>query len=138
MIKVTYYEIDTGRILGSAICTEEDAINNKPENCEIFEGLVDNEFVYIQDNEIVHMPEKPGPYYQFDFILKEWINKETIDITEGLVKDKRNQLLIESDWTQLPDVSIENKQIWAVYRQELRDLTLQPNYPYNIIWPTPP
>ncbi len=37
---------------------------------------------------------------------------------------KRNRLLAEYDWTQLPDValSIEEVGIWKKYRQELRDL----------------
>lgn len=33
----------------------------------------------------------------------------------------RNQLLSESDWTQLPDAPV-NKEAWALYRQSLRDL----------------
>ena len=32
----------------------------------------------------------------------------------------RNQLLAESDWTQLPDAQC-NKTVWATYRQALRD-----------------
>jgi len=40
------------------------------------------------------------------------------------VKNQRNQLLSQSDWTQLPDSPLtdEQKTAWAVYRQELRDL----------------
>jgi hypothetical protein len=29
------------------------------------------------------------------------------------------------------------KEVWAAYRQALRDVTLQPD-PFNIVWPTPP
>jgi len=32
----------------------------------------------------------------------------------------RNQLLAQSDWTQLPDAQC-NKAAWATYRQALRD-----------------
>lgn len=32
----------------------------------------------------------------------------------------RNQLLTESDWTQLPDAQCD-KSAWTTYRQELRD-----------------
>lgn len=38
----------------------------------------------------------------------------------NLVRLYRNNLLMASDWTQLPDSSVD-KQAWAVYRQELRD-----------------
>jgi hypothetical protein len=51
---------------------------------------------------------------------------------------ERQDLLQASDWTQLPDVSIDTKSAWAAYRQELRDITDQPGFPDNIVWPTPP
>ena len=50
----------------------------------------------------------------------------------------RKAKLLASDWTQLPDVPLETKQAWATYRQALRDITDQPGYPTNIVWPTPP
>lgn len=50
---------------------------------------------------------------------------------------RRQALLTESDWTQLPDVPV-NKESWAVYRQALRDITDQENYPLDIVWPEPP
>ena len=51
---------------------------------------------------------------------------------------KRNRLLYETDWTQMPDVTLATKTAWATYRQALRDITEQSGYPTNIIWPTPP
>jgi hypothetical protein len=51
---------------------------------------------------------------------------------------ERNILLLESDWTQLPDVPEETKQLWATYRQALRDITEQSGYPTDIQWPIPP
>jgi hypothetical protein len=54
------------------------------------------------------------------------------------VKTKRNRLLHDSDWTQMPDVLLATKAAWATYRQELRDITEQSGYPTEIIWPTPP
>lgn len=50
--------------------------------------------------------------------------------------------LQSSDWTQLPDAQEgmiqEEKERWKKFRQELRDITLQPEYPYNIQWPQRP
>ena len=54
-----------------------------------------------------------------------------------IVREKRNKLLTESDWTQLPDIPQATKDLWEPHRQELRDVTNQPD-PYNITWPTPP
>lgn len=52
------------------------------------------------------------------------------------VRQERNRLLSESDWTQTPDATAD-KQAWLVYRQALRDITTQTD-PINIVWPIPP
>jgi hypothetical protein len=49
------------------------------------------------------------------------------------VRNQRNQMLKDSDWTQLSDSPVD-KTAWAVYRQALRDITTQPD-PFNIAWP---
>ena len=51
------------------------------------------------------------------------------------VLEQRNKLLAETDWTQLPDVPENTKSRYKEYRQALRDITKQPGYPDNIIWP---
>lgn len=53
------------------------------------------------------------------------------------VRIKRNKLLLDSDYTQLGDVS-KNKSAWAIYRQQLRDLPQTVTDPLNVTWPTPP
>lgn len=57
-----------------------------------------------------------------------------------LVLIQRQELLQQSDWTQIPNnpLTVEKQEAWADYRQQLRDITLQPGYPNNVIWPTPP
>jgi hypothetical protein len=54
----------------------------------------------------------------------------------------RNGLLVESDWTQLPDaraaMGAEKAAEWEAYRQALRDITDQPGYPTEINWPVAP
>ena len=53
------------------------------------------------------------------------------------VRKQRNDLLIESDWTQGADVPDVIKTAWVSYRQALRDVTKQSD-PDNITWPTKP
>jgi hypothetical protein len=48
----------------------------------------------------------------------------------------RNWLLLMSDWTQLPDAPCD-AQAWADYRQQLRDLPADPNWPVAD-FPDPP
>lgn len=53
------------------------------------------------------------------------------------VRQSRNAKLAECDWTQLAD-STADKQAWAAYRQELRDLPSSQGFPWNVTWPTAP
>jgi hypothetical protein len=57
--------------------------------------------------------------------------------TWGGVKAYREQLLKESDWTQLPDASA-NKEEWAEYRQKLRDLPELFDDPNSVVFPAKP
>ena len=54
-----------------------------------------------------------------------------------VIREIRNELLSECDWTQLSDIPSETKAIWSEYRQSLRDITSQTN-PFNITWPVKP
>ena len=55
---------------------------------------------------------------------------------------KRTQLLVESDFSDLPVTQARltdaQKSAWATYRQALRDITKQQGYPWDIQWPTKP
>jgi hypothetical protein len=55
---------------------------------------------------------------------------------------KRNQLLADSDWTQMNDSPLtdEAKTAWASHRTALRDLTAHTNWPNleDADWPTEP
>ncbi len=70
----------------------------------------------------------------------EEITHRNASITEKKWKDireRRNLLLLESDWTQLNDAQIGNKSEWTYYRQELRDITNNPNVD-ALVWPVKP
>lgn len=53
------------------------------------------------------------------------------------VRDDRNARLAACDWTQLPDAPVD-RDAWAAYRQDLRDVSSQPGFPWNVEWPLPP
>jgi hypothetical protein len=75
------------------------------------------------------------------------VNKSEIEIQtyydsirlaeETKVRTQRNQLLKDSDWTQVADAPVD-KEAWATYRQALRDIPSQVGFPTNVIFPTPP
>lgn len=53
------------------------------------------------------------------------------------VRAERNAKLAQSDWTQVADAPVD-KAAWATYRQALRDITVQPGFPWNVTWPDDP
>lgn len=55
-----------------------------------------------------------------------------------LVREERDRLLAETDWTQAADVPQTTKDKWAPYRQALRDVPQQEGFPFNVVWPTKP
>jgi hypothetical protein len=106
----------------------------------ISESEINTSLYYVANNQLVLKPIKPQSYYQFNYQTKTWYDPRSYEVKCELVKVKRNQLLTDSDWTQIPNnpLTLELQQEWATYRQELRDVTQQSGYPDNVIWPTPP
>ena len=62
---------------------------------------------------------------------------QRISNEEELVRSQRNRLLLATDWTQTND-SPANEAAWAAYRQDLREVTKQPGFPFDISWPVAP
>jgi len=79
-----------------------------------------------------------------DPVLTDAQKKECEEFCTGvegasiLMRDKRNRLLQQSDWTQGSDVPDAIKTPWAAYRKELRDLPANTSDPANPTWPTKP
>ena len=53
------------------------------------------------------------------------------------VRATRGEKLADSDWTQVADAPVD-KAVWATYRQALRDITTQSEFPWTITWPDAP
>lgn len=71
----------------------------------------------------------------------QWAS-ELIAIKSNKARTSRNNLLQQSDWTQILDTTLtdEQKTAWQTYRQALRDITLHENFPdlAENDWPTKP
>lgn len=93
--------------------------------------VVTGQVFVIEGNEVVQ-------YEQIRPKTETEIENE-ITILWQNIRNERNGLLMESDWTQLSDspLTLEQKTEWSEYRQQLRNITLQTD-PNNIIWPTKP
>lgn len=53
------------------------------------------------------------------------------------VRAQRNQLLADSDWTQVADAPVDQA-AWAEYRQALRNIPQQSGFPLSVDWPDRP
>ena len=58
-------------------------------------------------------------------------------ILSSSIRARRNELLAESDWTQVADAPVD-KAAWATYRQALRDITAKSGFPHDVTWPIAP
>lgn len=54
------------------------------------------------------------------------------------IREERDRLLVQADWTQGKDIPDNVSGPWAVYRQSLRDVPKQAGFPWAIEWPTQP
>ena len=80
-----------------------------------------------------------GVYYQ-NWIQTDATQSEIdyrIENQWFVVRETRNELLTECDWTQLADIPSETKEAWTIYRQALRNITTQSS-PFSINWPVKP
>lgn len=54
------------------------------------------------------------------------------------VRDRRDERLTATDWTQLLDAPPATQAAHATYRQALRDVPQQAGFPFNVTWPAKP
>lgn len=64
-----------------------------------------------------------------------WQDDATV---EQMMREKRSALLQITDWTQLPDIPQAVKDLYAPFRQALRDVPEQEGFPRNVVWPLLP
>lgn len=121
MIDYTKYNPVTGEIIATGVVQEQCIHLYEPcirEKCDL-----QNQYINVETKQPVNKPEKPDNFHEFNYVEKKWVLNTSKAISTN--KEKRNKLLLESDWTQLADVdlTLEQKNIWKVYRQQLRDMT---------------
>lgn len=77
---------------------------------------------------------KDGKAYSYR--IEEIPEAEIIEAAWDEIRQHRNFLLSECDWTVQPDAPTD-AEAWKVYRQALRDITQEPD-PRTLTWPDPP
>jgi hypothetical protein len=81
----------------------------------------------------LHLPE--AQWTGTEIVRNDQIH---IDSHMEVVRNRRNMLLSQSDWTMYAPLPESKKNEWEIYRQKLRDLPLNVIYPVWPDFPTPP
>jgi hypothetical protein len=68
--------------------------------------------------------------------LEHKIHKVEDEHASSRVLKKRNDMLAETDWCALSDVTMSDEM--RSYRQALRDITKQDGFPFSVVWPEKP
>jgi hypothetical protein len=93
-------------------------------------------------NVVEGTPTLSGSVYVQNWIVTDATEEEINTKKEEKwieVREMRDSLLGQSDWTQFQDSPITGSKLteWQTYRQSLRDITNQSN-PFSLSWPTKP
>lgn len=135
-----YINVDKNGIFRySAQYSDPDFVPNQLDDGTVFiavdNDVVDSElansYYDFKTKSFYELPPKPEGFYNFDANSKQWI--ADLEAWAADAKQKRQVLLYQSDWTQLPDAPVDQA-AWATYRQHLRDITEQTEFPIKIDW----
>ena len=135
--RFVYFDAETGRIVHTTYYADGELPTAALSHHLVVPDGVDVAAHYVSSGALVLKPPQPSPHHTFDYTTKQWVDPRTPETEWPLVRAKRDRLIAATDWTQLPDVPLATKEVWANYRQALRDVTLQPD-PFNIVWPVAP
>ena len=65
--------------------------------------------------------------------------KTALDASQAKsIRDQRDRLIAETDWTQGKDIADSVSAKYTTYRQALRDVPAQSGFPWTVQWPTQP
>lgn len=135
---IIYTEL--GKIVRLGTCLDSDLQYQAGLDEFVMEGTANFNTQYIVDSVVTDLPQKPAGEYYFDYLSKEWVFN--YDKAVEIALFTRDNLLrngpdrISPVWWN--SMAPEEQQAWTNYRQALLDITIQPNYPQDIIWPTKP
>jgi hypothetical protein len=112
------------------------------------EGWIEDISPLVQNQKITELPDWANQclvlweeQFMSPEVIEELAMQDDAPLTNEqklqLIRAERNNRLFASDWTQLQDSNV-NKELWATYRQELRDLPENINDINMIIYPIPP
>lgn len=99
---------------------------------------------FYKNNSVKKIPEFPyisceQDCYIFNTHTEVW--ECNTRFAAQVIREKRNEILKLTDYNDSYSNYLRNNKdylIWQAYRQELRDLPEQENFPCNVVWPASP
>jgi len=124
--------------IGDAILASYGIYHVMPETQPEYDPLVQ---VLVRDpephNNETAVNEETGETYKTGrWVIGYTAENKPQDEAEQAIRNKRDQLLAETDWMALSDVTMSTEM--QSYRQAVRDITGQAGFPYSVTWPTKP
>ena len=134
---INFYILDaTKKVIQTGTCAESQFKYQKGEPGETVHRGEASLGDFINSNGVYQkIGAPPSEFHTYSYEKQLWV-VDSVKAWE-MVRRERDKRIAETDWTQLPDVPLETKELWAVYRQALRDVTEQED-PTNIQWPEKP
>lgn len=144
----TIYNTKLSKIKSVFYGRYNDACLNLESEDEFFVvGNYPSDEYYVKKNKFIKLPKKPSDesFWEFNTDIEKWFDPrppeffvEEENKKVRMIREHRNKMLTESDWTQLPDSPLEQekKAAWAEYRQQLRDIVITD--PDSFTFPQPP
>lgn len=138
---VNFYIYESnGQIVRIGSMSESDIKLNVEESQNYSVGTATIDSHYVENGQLIEMPDRPGENYVFDYTNKTW--QPDLKLAESSAMAKRNQLLADGPdrinpmwWASMS--AAEQSDVTA-YRQALLDAPQQPGYPLQIDWPPLP
>lgn len=121
-----------------------------------YKVLIDDAILALQPNAqfvtvdgVITQWHSPDIEQPTDEELQNKLTELKAELPKQIVREMRNKLLAESDWTQTRDNVRLNDSAWITYRQELRDITKSASFnpkltdkgaldPSSVTWPLKP
>ena len=124
--------------IGDAILASYGIYHVMPETQPEYDNLVQS---LVRDaephNNETAVNEETGETYETGrWVIGYTVANKPQDQAEDAIRNKRDQLLAETDWMALSDVTMSTEM--QSHRQALRDITGQAGFPYSVTWPTKP
>lgn len=140
-MKHLIYKTTTGKIIGVLESASTPRVDEDESFIEIAQDtVIDIATQYVENNTVITAPNRPGDNYIFNATTRSWYKFRPDPDLANIAVAKRSKLLSESDWVvaKYTELALPIPNEWIVYRQALRDITAQADFPNNIVWPVMP